>query len=234
MRVLRVACLALALPLAACIGEGTGMGFLGTPAGASKPRGVPALQEVTLFRGNLVVAGPRGYCIDRQSLKRGPGGAFVLIASCESLTGKLGVVVEPAVVTLAIQPRQPLAQPPTAAELSALSPSGEVLQSFDGDGISYVQMSEGGDAFLPGGSPRYWRGAMLLNGHVIGLAVYGSMDSPVAGSYGRNLLLAQAETLRSRSPVREAIPVSQSISGITPEKPTGFGPLQGELFPESH
>ncbi|WP_371227660.1 hypothetical protein [Roseovarius sp. 2305UL8-3] len=203
--------LALALPLAACMGDGTEGGgglFRSSDAGASGP---PPFKQVSLFRGNVVVEGPRGYCIDRQSLRRGGDGGFVLIASCESLTGTIGKGVAPAVITVSVLPRNLSARPPSAAGLSALAAPAKTLKQEDGDGIALVQLSQGGNALLADGDPRYWRGGMLINGHVVGLAVYGPKGSSLANNEGRRVILRMAEILRDLSPVKDFTPAAAPV-----------------------
>jgi hypothetical protein len=200
MRLLRAALMALALPLAACLGEGTsgsGFGLLGA-SGAGQT--TQLLRKTELFQGRVVVAGPEGYCIDRQSLRRNSDGAFVLLASCESLSGQTGGAVAPAVLTVSVLPRQASATSPDAQELAALATGARILQSADEDGLSYVQLSAGGDSLMPQGDPRHWRGGMLVNGHLVGLAVYGAEGSAAAGVMGRSLLRGLARTILSLSP----------------------------------
>ncbi len=187
MRLLQAGWLALALPLAACLGESTGQGS-------------QTLRKTELFQGRVVVAGPEGYCIDRQSLRRNSDGAFVLLASCESLSGQAGGAVAPAVLTVSVLPRQAGITPPDAQALAALATGARILQSADDDGLSYVQLSEGGDSLMPQGDPRHWRGGMMVNGHLVGLAVYGAEGSAAAGVMGRSLLRGLAQTILSLSP----------------------------------
>lgn len=199
-RVRRLAVPALVLPLAACLTETTATGArLASKAGAA------VLPQVTLFGGDVVVTGPRGYCIDKPSLRRGGGGAaFVLIASCESLTGQPGTVVEPAVMTVSVVPDSQGVTPPSAADIAAPVAGARILHSDDGDTLSLVHFAEGGDTLLPGGDPRHWRGAMLINGHVVGLAVYGPAGGAASGDFGRTLIEALADTLRRLSPGQDA------------------------------
>lgn len=209
--------LAVALPLSGCMGEGGtgGFGFVTQPGSSQVETDI--LREVALFGGDVVVAGPAGYCIDRQSLRRGGAGSFVLIASCESLTGKAGTIaVEPAVMTVSVLRGQSGAVQPTTADLARMSEGSRVLAAEDGDGVSFVHLSKGGDTNLPNGDARHWRGGMLINGHVVALAVYGPSGEAAAGSYGRQILMALAETLRSRSPVRDYTPEAETGS-LTPE-----------------
>jgi hypothetical protein len=192
----------LVLPLAGCLDDGTGTFGIAEQPG-SEAMETKVLRQVSLFGGDVVVAGPAGYCIDAQSLRRNAGGSFVLLASCESLTGKRGeVVVEPAVMTVSVLRAQQLADQPTTVDLAELADGGRILAAEDGDGVSLVHLSSGGDTYLPDGDPRHWRGGMLINGHVVGIAVYGPKDEAAAGRYGRQILVALAETLRQLSPVR--------------------------------
>ncbi len=200
----------LILPLAACL-----EGVPGDGAGA------PALSTVRFFDGDVTVSGPRGYCIDPQSLRRAPDGSFALLASCESLTGTVGVLVDPAVMTVSVLPRQPgVVQPDSAAMTRALAPD-EVLQAYDGDGISLVRVRTAGLAALPEGDLSYWRAGMVINDHLIGLAIYAPMGGVVAGPAGRALLTDLAETLRRQSPERKFAPDAEKTgAGTLPQAAT--------------
>ncbi len=190
--------------LAGCLGEVTG------GAGANKAQRslfkAPILEKVEVFQGAVIVAGPKGYCIDRQSLRRSRDGAFVLIASCASLTGKSDTFVDPAVLTVSVLPAKMDATRPTAAELAVSAGSSELLRSEDRNGISLVQIANGGDRIWPDGDARYWRASIVINGHIVGLAVYGPKGSGVAGEGGRQLLIALAQQLRRLSPVTDLSP----------------------------
>lgn len=187
----------LILPMAACLE--------GVPGGEGGG-GAPALSKVMFYGGDVTVAGPRGYCIDPETVKRGPSGSFALIASCESLTGTAGVVVDPAVLTVSVLPRQAGVTQPGAADMArALAPA-KVLLGYDGDGISLVHVGTGGRAVLPTGDPAYWRAGMVINDHLIGLAIYGPAGGVVAGKGGRDLLMDLAKELRAQSPKRSFAP----------------------------
>lgn len=219
----------LVLPLAACLE--------GVPGAGS---GAPALSRVMFYDGDVTVAGPRGYCIDPQTVKRGPGGSFALLASCESLTGTAGVVVDPAVLTVSVLPRRVGVSQPNAAEMArALAPD-KVLRGFDGDGISLVHVATGGRAVLPTGDPSYWRAGMVINDHLIGLAIYGPQGGVVAKDAGRALLMDLAEAMRDQSPERSfAAEAAATTLENPPDDATqpatkakqGLGMLLGGLFP---
>ncbi|MEQ8902774.1 MAG: hypothetical protein RID11_17510 [Roseovarius sp.] len=215
---LRAGLLLVCLPLAACL-EGVG------EAGPDD-----ALRAVAFYDGNVTVTGPRGYCIDRSSIKRGPAGRFALLASCESLTDQPGIAVEPAVLTVAVLPRAADARQPDTAAMTAALGADAVRETEDGDGIAIVHIAQGGDTVLPGGDPSYWRASMVINGHLVGLAAYGPKDGAIAGTGGRDLLRDLAETLRAASPGPDS--VTRNVTKTAKQGRAG-GLFRG-LFPVSN
>lgn len=169
---------ALLVPLAGCL--------------ALEPSPQPALRAVALGDGALTVSAPRGYCVDRSSL-RGRSGRVVLLASCERLTGTPGVAVEPAVMTVSILPQADDAPVPTPEGLARAVAPARVGQSGTLGDLAYAQVIGGGAAPLPGGDPRHWRGARVVAGHLVGLALYAPEGSALTGAEGRALLRALAE-----------------------------------------
>ncbi len=178
---------ALALPLAACVsGEGANSLAGKTETGQ---------RSVPFFRGDVIVTGPPGYCVDPKSIQRKSASGFALMASCAHLSEAPGGYVPAAVITASVLPRAARAQMPTAARLAGPWQNIGVAQQIDGDGIAMIQVESGGDSVLPAGDPRHWRGAMLINGHLIGLAVYGDAGANVAGAAGRTLLMDTAKAI---------------------------------------
>ncbi|MFX0545161.1 dihydroxy-acid dehydratase [Roseovarius sp. S1116L3] len=192
---------ALILPLAACLG---GEGVMKATEGADKQ--IEAPRRAAFFGGDVVVAGPGGYCIDPGSVQTGRNAAFALLASCAHLGSLTAGSVPPAVITVSVLGRDPDAEQPSASRLAKPWANAGVIDQIDGDGISLIQLERGGDTLLPGGDPRYWRGAMLINGHVIGLAAYGDVGSGLRAGPGRDLLIDVAEAMLDASPTRRAGP----------------------------
>ena len=213
---LRAGLLLVCLPLAACL-------EMAGEAGSGD-----ALRAVAFYDGDVTVTAPRGYCIDRSSIKRSPGGRFALLASCESLTERAGIAVAPAVMTVAVLARAGGAEQPSAAAMVEALGRDAVRAAEDGDGLALVQVLQGGDEVLPGGDPAHWRASMVINGHLVGLAAYGPEGGTVAGAEGRSLLRDLAEAMRDASLVTET--VSQTAIQ-TPARPAKRGRLFGGLFP---
>lgn len=180
----------------------------GLGTGSSAPRDVT--RTVTLYDGDVVVRGPQGYCIDRKSLRNRAGQGFVMLASCEALSGVRGDGVEPVIMTLTVLPGQADATRPSAAAVAGSLPGVQVLDTVEEDDISLVHFASGGDQALAGKDPRHWRGAMAVNGHLIGLALYGRQGSAMAGTEGKGLLRALAQNTKLSSPVRPLV-VSEGI-----------------------
>ncbi|SHL37650.1 hypothetical protein SAMN05443432_101296 [Roseovarius litoreus] len=183
------------------------------------------LQQVALYDGEVVVSGPPGYCIDGAHIRRGASGAFVPMASCESLTGTPGVPVQAALMTVSVLPRTGApAQRPTAQEIAASMAPIEALDVIDGPDLSMVRFAMGGGQLLPGGDPRYWRGGMVINGHLLGLSVYGPAGSSLAGTDGRRLLSDLAQALQAGSPDLVLVSASESATSEPPAQTPDAAP----------
>lgn len=210
--VLRAAALAAVLPLAGCLGADSGaLSFL---ASGSEAVTSDAARKVEMYDGDVIVRGPNGYCIDKRTLRRGRDGGFVLLASCESLSGLRGHGVEPLLMTISVLPDTPDAARPSAAEIAALMAPAEVIATHETRDVTLVHFASGGDGILEGGDARHWRGGMALNGHLIALALYARKGSPMAGKDGRALLTDLARTIRRASPAR---PVAPPAAGAVPK-----------------
>ncbi|WP_207768696.1 hypothetical protein [Pelagivirga sediminicola] len=190
---------ALILFLAACMG-GAGL----APGGDGKPP--KPVQRIAFYGGDVIVAGPPGYCVDPKSVQRRGGSGFALMASCGHLGTATAGDVPAAVITVSVLPRDARARMPSAREIAGPWVNVGVAQQVDGDGIALIQVERGGDSLLPAGDPRHWRGAMLINGHLIGLAIYGDAGAKVSGDAGKALLLDTAKAMLAASPRRAPAP----------------------------
>ncbi|MEL7256025.1 MAG: hypothetical protein AAGL23_17750 [Pseudomonadota bacterium] len=215
--------LMLMVSLSGCLGSGFG-------AGEDVQRDV--LRTTTLYEGDVVVVGPPGYCIDKKSMRKRKTQGFVILASCEALSGVRGQEVEPVIMTLTVLPGEAGAVRPSSDEVAASMPDLQVIDQRDLNELSLVHFASGGNAAFQGKDPRHWRGALAINGHLIGLALYARKGSPAAGEAGQNLLLALAQNTKANSPVRPQIaPGAEDQSGTSP--PGSLSALLGGLFPDS-
>ncbi len=212
--------------LSGCLGAD----FPGLGAGGEVQRDV--LRTTTLYEGDVVVVGPPGYCIDKESMRKRKAQGFVMLASCESLSGVRGQEVEPVIMTLTVLPDRAGATRPSAASVAASMPDLAVIDSVDLNELSLVHFANGGNAAFQGKDAKHWRGALAINGHLIGLALYARQGSPAAGEDGQRLLVALAQNTKANSPVRPVVaPTADAASGTSP--PGSLGALLGGLFPDS-
>lgn len=193
-RVRVAACLAATVFLTACMGDTSPFGFLG-----GRDTGTKVVRKLPLYRGAVVVRAPNGYCVDSAHVTRRPTATVVPLATCSSLTDEEYSPVEPALMTVSVLPARFGTEQPSAEELAASLAPAEVTTVEDGDGVALVRVADSGETRLPDGDPHYWRGAMEVNGHLVGLAVYGRRGSDLSGGSGRRLILDLAEALREAS-----------------------------------
>ncbi len=193
------------------------------------------MTEAALGSGAVVLRAPRGYCIDANSLRRLPGGGgFVLLAPCTQLTGTPGVSAAPALMTVSVMPQSPGTPAPDAGSLAAAVAPAPVRGEGEAAGLVYAQVMQGGEAVLPGGDPRHWRGARVVAGQLASLALYVPEGSALTGREGRLLLGDLAAGLSAAAPAgtapdKPAVKTAQAPSDQTP--PRGF---LARLFPVSN
>ncbi|MET4101279.1 hypothetical protein ABIE58_000696 [Roseovarius sp. MBR-78] len=215
-----VTCAALLLALPACL----------APVTPQAP-----LTEAALGNGAVRLSAPRGYCIDADSQRRLPGGgAFVLLAPCTHLTGTPGVSAAPALMTVSVMPQAAGAPAPDARSLAAAVAPAPVRGEGQEAGLVYAQVMRGGEAVLPGGDPRHWRGARVVAGQLASLALYVPQGSTLTGREGRLLLGDLAAGLSAAAPVGAA-PAKPAVATAPP--PSAATPRRGvfaRLFPVSN
>ena len=213
-----LACAALLLALPGCL------------AFEAKPQA--PLTEAALGSGAVRLSAPRGYCIDHGSLRRlAGGGGFALIAPCTQLTGTPGISVSPALMTVSAMPQGRAAPAPDAESLAAAIAPAPVGAQGEADGLVYAQVMQGGEAVLPGGDPRHWRGARVVAGHLASLALYVPEGSALTGREGR-LLLGDLAAGLSATPTRAAD--NATTDTTTPTETSAKTPRRGffaRLFP---
>ena len=189
------------------------------------------LHRAELAEGAVVVVPPQGYCIQRETLRDGGAGGFALLASCESLTGYIsGYDVEPMVMTVTAVPRRSDAPEPDAEEIAAALGDRKVLRRMHGDGLTIVQVMAP-EGLTSEDDPRHWRAMMVLNGKMVGLALYGPRGGAVSGEKGLTMLGSQAESLREESPQMARVDGPVGISAVRPIARPGSGAAKPALRP---
>ncbi len=209
----RAAALAALLALAACvpgIEGGSGGGGPNLSFGSAKA-------VMPVLGAGLIVAGPRGYCVDRAASRDSAEAAFVLLGSCAAIARSplAPSPPVPVILTASVIPGgtdisaqlEPLAAFfRSEGGRAALSRSGEaatveIVDIFDRDGALFIlaaDTSEAGSGAVV--EAEYWRVILALNGHIVTLSSMGLRDRPLSREDKRAALEAFLLRLRAANP----------------------------------
>jgi hypothetical protein len=198
----------LAVALAACLGS----------AACVMPGSTPPA-SMTLANGGLVIAGPRGFCVDTGQSRESGSDAFVLLGSCASLARNPLVPrpFAPAVLTATVTAVDPDAPPlqrsfpqlkkffASEAGRAALSRTAdansvEVAQTLVQDDLLLIELTDGALTEETTLQPRTWRGLMGIKDRIISFSVLGLADRPLSSATLRSLAEDFARTLRAANP----------------------------------
>lgn len=207
----RLSVILAALFLAGC-NEATGLPFATEPGAASDGDGGRARTAmVKLAGGEILLAAPDGYCIDRRSVRFGRKAGFAIMARCDTLgvRGFFGAY-DLAIITIATQPFHDGATLPTPAQVAGSAGVSRVLANSSRNGLSLVRLG-GGPAPVEGVSDVYWRGAFVVNGHLVGVSLYAPENSPVLRDEGAELLRDMAYRTGQAS---QRIQIEKTATGL--------------------
>ncbi len=201
--------------LAACrMTEGGGEGFAFAAKPFSRFAGPPPAR-MAVAGGSVIVAGPRGFCIDRDASRDAIGAsALTVLSACRELGGGMfaPAPTHPAVLTAAVAPGGRLidvaaAEAGLAAYFAsprgraALSRSGhaetvEIRESLAEDGVFLLYLTDRAPFSWGAVQPDYWRALLQTGGRMVTVAVLGLPDSPLARDDGLALLREFVAALR--------------------------------------
>ena len=170
--------------------------------------------QAVLAGGDVVLRPSGGYCVDADSLSAPSqqggeqGGNFALIASCESLSGyPLPQRAEPGVISVSVSGPQVAGLPDAAALAGSL---GAELVDAAPDAI-LLRAGPGAEA---GQRPAlFWRALFVVNARVVGVALYGPENSPLAGVAGRRVVMQLIDDIRAATPQRPAFATDENADG---------------------
>lgn len=209
-----------ALVLAACLGlAACATGGFG---GASR--------AIIVAGGEVTVAGPSGYCIDRSVSRDGAEGAFVLLGTCAAISRSRAVAqpARPAVLTASVLPGAPLSAPMaesfeglaaffrSAPGRAALSRSGKsetvtVDEATTAGEVLYLRLRDVSAAEGPAVEPEYWRAILALKGRIVTLSALSLQDRPLSAEEKRQILedfVAQMQSVNASTGATAADPAS--------------------------
>jgi hypothetical protein len=185
-------------------------------AGDMLPSG-GGVSRVAVSDGAVVIAGPPGYCIDREATRTGEGNAFVLLGSCAALGGGQAPAAQ-AVLTASVLAGAPTSQPLVAAfpEMAAFfrSPAGRAALSRSGQAadvtvrqvetVKDVMVLRLRDTSASSGAsvePDYWRAVFSVRGRIVSLSVLAMKAQPLSAAGQRRLLDAFVARVRRENRV---------------------------------
>ncbi|MDF1857228.1 hypothetical protein [Pseudooceanicola sp.] len=194
----------------------TGEGLFAILSTTSRPPGDP-LPQAPIAGGDILITGPEGYCVDARSLRNRASGGFALLASCYVMSGGTdGLPVTPVIMTVSAAPEDKLHGVPDADSMAEAFDPAKVLTSRNVQGVTLLQLDQGGDATLKDADPKHWRGALALNGYIVGLAVYGPKGSYTSEEGGGALVIELAQTLRAADRRHKAALAAARRDAVSP------------------
>ncbi|MCC1493025.1 hypothetical protein [Cognatishimia sp. F0-27] len=202
----------------------------GVLGGLSSPREGATLRSAMLVRGAVGIDAPRGYCIDRTTLKTGAEAGFAVLGSCHILSGETGQGrVRPALITVAVGDRATMDDLPTPEQLASAS-GASLVSGARQSGMVMANLSDDTIRVLARPDPRYWRATLLVNDRLVALALYVPEGSPLAGRGGAQLLGQVRDGILAGSPKQQvsglgifrAGPAKPAVGDAAGEKQRGF------------
>jgi len=195
------------LALSAC-SDGAALPFAQSQTGATPaslfktPSGKKRVAQTSLAGGDITLAVPDGYCIDKRTLRRARKGSFALVARCDAL-GVAGYfdVFSLALITVTTQPTGENTAIPNPGDVARSAAPAKMLDSARRSGVSLARLGSGPHR-IDGVSQTHWRAVTSINGHLIALSLYAPDGSPALQSEGADLLVSLSNrTRRASKPV---------------------------------
>lgn len=205
--------------------NGSGLGF-------SSHADVPQEKQASFARGNILLVPPKGFCIDSGGIRRARDSGFAMMARCDAL-GIQGFFGNrsPSVITATIGPRPDGAPVPGTSDLARLSTNADVLAVRDDLMLPLVQIS-GGKGLLPGAAKVHWRGALVLNDHLLSVALYAPEGSAGTSDQGAMLLNDLARRTLEASAAAPLAPPATTAPAPAAKPAASDAPLRPRLRPD--
>jgi hypothetical protein len=170
--------------------------------GAHRP---PALKAIRVARNDVVIAGPKGYCVDPRATREAGTGAFVLLAGCAALDGQpASDRAQPrAVLTASVSPEGLPGRSPGPAELEAFfrSAEGRAALAQDGrpdsvavgraearGGVLFLRLKDGSRGRPDELGDDLWRAVFALNDRIVSLSATSLAVAPMGEAELRRTL----------------------------------------------
>ncbi len=201
-------------------------GCLGTGGGFALPRSAP--EQIRVANKEVLIAGPKGFCIDPTETRDEGDSAFVLLGSCAAIANSRSKPHPkvPAILTATVSRKS--TNPPitdsmpaltdfftTKAGRAALSRDGnadtvEVVKTLDRDGVFYIRARDSSSDTLAGAADEYWRALFDVNGRIVSASVFGLRERPIDSKKGFEVLQGFTNRLRAENTSGPDITVAEN------------------------
>lgn len=224
--------------------------------GTTASRGVPAQEKIAVSQNAVVIAGPRGFCVDPSGTQANSSTPFVMLGNCATISGRENAPqpTARAVLTATVAEPDPTLQVAGAgAELqaffqseagrAALARDGDpgkvqVHDSFEEDGIFYIRATDSGNGPVANLSKDQWRAYMDVNNRLVSASVLHFENSPLPAEQGLEVLRVFTSRIQQESPADGqtaviAPPVTQPVQAppvaprAAPAREPSKAPLSG-------
>jgi len=205
-------------------------GCAGTGGGFALPK--PAPKQIRVANNEVLIAGPKGFCIDPTETRDEGDRAFVLLGSCAAIAnvgGKPSPKI-PAILTATVSRKS--SSTPIAGSMqtltdffasdegrAALSRDGkadtiEVIKTLDKNGVFYIHARDSSSDTLIGAGDEYWRALFDVHGRIISASVFGLKERPFPPNTGFGVLQGFTRRIRAENATKTAQPTERDKPGI--------------------
>jgi hypothetical protein len=175
-------------------------------------------QMITVANNSIVIAGPKGYCVDKSASRLRGHAAFVLLGGCAVLSGDDHDESPsfPGILTASVDQRGIGAATPetldqlarfvtTEAGRAVLARNGQagsvqVLGVLRDSNAVLIHLQDESGFQISGIEATYWRGLFELNGRLISASVLGFKEHPLPAREGLATLQAFLARIRKETP----------------------------------
>lgn len=222
---LRICGVLLLITLSGCLGTGGSDGTRSTPFSerAGGLFGKSAPDRVSLDGGAIIVAGPRGFCIDKTSSRTRATNPFVLMASCASIGAEGPPPARNALLVASATRGTGPTQLGYERYFASADGRASLSQTGDPATVSIDEVSFKNDVFrlqmtdisLPnndsGLAQTAWRGLFELNGRIVSVKVFSLAQSPLSRDAGFGLVDDFVASIKSVSAESGTQPVARNM-----------------------
>lgn len=190
-------------------------GCTGTGGGFALPKSAP--EQIRVANQEVLIAGPKGFCVDPTETRDTGDSAFVLLGSCAAIANSRNKPHPkvPAILTATVSRKS--TNPPitssmpaltdfftTKAGRAALSRDGnadtvEVVKTLDRDGVFYIRARDSSSDTLAGAADEYWRALFDVNGRIVSASVFGLRENPIPSEKGFDVLQGFTKRIRTQN-----------------------------------